>query len=70
MLVLGRSRGEKIVVSGPCIITIVAEKHDYSEAGNHMDKTRIGIDAHPSTTILRGEIINKLTGRRADEVIL
>lgn len=47
MLVLSRSSGQSIDVAGPCRITIV-------RIGGQ--KVRVGIEAHPSVSVLRSEL--------------
>lgn len=49
MLVLTRTVGEKIVVGGPCVITLV----DVDRG-----KVRIGVDAPASVPIMRIELLS------------
>lgn len=50
MLVLSRKRDEDIVVNGPCILRVVAVNGD---------RARIGVIADLSTSVMRGEVIER-----------
>ena len=50
MLVLSRLINEKIIVDGPCTITVVQIR------GN---KVRLGFDAEPEILIMRSELLAK-----------
>ncbi len=47
MLILSRKRGQKVVISGPCVMTVVEVR------GDHI---RLGFDAEPEVRIDRLEI--------------
>lgn len=47
MLVLSRKQGERVLVDGPCEIVVV-------RTGN--GSVRIGVQAAPAVTVLRGEL--------------
>ncbi len=51
MLCLGRMVGDKIVVDGPCTITINGIRRNYSVA--------VGIEAAPSVKIMRSELLSE-----------
>lgn len=49
MLALSRRVGEQIIVNGPCVITLVEMKRG---------SVRIGIEAEPSVSIARAELLD------------
>jgi carbon storage regulator len=56
MLVLTRRVGETLVIDGGIRITVLAI-NDY--------KVRLGFEASPSVTILRGEVLQREEGERS-----
>lgn len=55
MLVLTRRTEEEIVIDGDVVVKVI------QVAGN---RVKLGIDAPPSKTIVRGEINKKTTGEK------
>jgi carbon storage regulator CsrA len=52
MLVLTRCKGERVVIDGPCIVTLL----EIQSGG----KCRLGFEADPSVTIHREEIVKRI----------
>jgi carbon storage regulator len=57
MLVLSRMTNEKIIVNGPCVITVV-----------HADglRLKLGFDAPPTTRIWREEVMKRIEAKDAN----
>jgi carbon storage regulator len=60
MLVLSRKKLERLVITGPCVITLVDVRGD---------KARLGIEADPDTGIMREELLAR-EGLEAERSLL
>lgn len=51
MLILTRAKGERVVIDGPCVVTLVEVQGG---------KCRLGFTADPSVTIHRSEVQDRI----------
>jgi len=57
MLVLSRTTNQKIIVNGPCVITVVSTNDS---------RVSLGFDAPPTTIIWREEVMKRIEAKDAD----
>jgi sRNA-binding carbon storage regulator CsrA len=57
MLCLERDKNQKIVVNGPCVITVIGHN------------TRLGIEAEPHVSILRAELLERSGDNEPTDII-